>query len=233
LTQTKTCTKCGEGKPLSEFSRQSQNRTGYRSSCKVCNGSKDAYRLIPSDTSYLDGFDQWGDDLNGAAHPEYSTFIQRVIDAVERIDVELENALWARIRLEPSGCMTPQGISPTSKGYVIIAKNRGKYSSSSYHRTALEYTLGVFDKSLHTDHLCNNKRCCNPVHLRIATPAENAERGPHVRFTAEQVIDIYTRYHDRGETLSGLAEDYASHHSTIWHLVNRKTYRHITQEVGY
>lgn len=34
---TKTCTTCGEVKPLSEFVRKAQNKSGYSSQCLVCN----------------------------------------------------------------------------------------------------------------------------------------------------------------------------------------------------
>lgn len=33
---TKTCTKCGDTKDCSEFTKQASNKTGYRSRCKVC-----------------------------------------------------------------------------------------------------------------------------------------------------------------------------------------------------
>ena len=34
--QTKTCTKCGETKPVEEFSKNSRSSNGFRSRCKVC-----------------------------------------------------------------------------------------------------------------------------------------------------------------------------------------------------
>ena len=32
----KTCTKCGETKPLSEFSKNAQHKDGHQSQCRVC-----------------------------------------------------------------------------------------------------------------------------------------------------------------------------------------------------
>ena len=36
---SKTCSKCGETKPLSEFSKRSELKSGIRSACKTCAGS--------------------------------------------------------------------------------------------------------------------------------------------------------------------------------------------------
>ena len=36
----KRCTKCGELKPLSEFYKDSYQKSGYRPSCKICNNKQ-------------------------------------------------------------------------------------------------------------------------------------------------------------------------------------------------
>jgi hypothetical protein len=42
---TKTCTKCGETKPLSEFHRAAKGKDGTRPDCKMCvNAQHAAYR---------------------------------------------------------------------------------------------------------------------------------------------------------------------------------------------
>lgn len=36
---------------------------------------------------------------------------------------------------------------------------------------------GEIPKGLQLDHICRNRRCCNPDHLELVTPAENTRRG--------------------------------------------------------
>jgi 5-methylcytosine-specific restriction endonuclease McrA len=44
--EKKICTKCGEGKPLEEFKKDRRNKSGYTSTCKVCESErvKEYYR---------------------------------------------------------------------------------------------------------------------------------------------------------------------------------------------
>lgn len=46
------------------------------------------------------------------------------------------------------------------------------------HRVAYELTKGPIAPGLHLDHLCRNRRCCNPHHLEPVTCRENVNRSP-------------------------------------------------------
>lgn len=60
---------------------------------------------------------------------------------------------------------------------------RGGKSSSSEtgkgyaHRYAYEHYVGPIPEGMHLDHLCRNRKCCNPEHLEPVTPRENVLRG--------------------------------------------------------
>lgn len=43
------------------------------------------------------------------------------------------------------------------------------------HRYAYEQLVGEIPVGLQVDHLCHNRRCVNPEHLRLATNAQNME----------------------------------------------------------
>ena len=43
------------------------------------------------------------------------------------------------------------------------------------HRLAYELTIGDIPGDLTVDHLCRNRRCCNPAHLRLLTNEENGK----------------------------------------------------------
>ena len=46
------------------------------------------------------------------------------------------------------------------------------------HRWIWEVTNGPIPKGMQVDHFrCNNRQCCNPEHLKLASPRENTLRG--------------------------------------------------------
>lgn len=45
------------------------------------------------------------------------------------------------------------------------------------HRAAYELAIGPIPAGLDLDHLCRNRKCCNPEHLEPVTRSENLRRG--------------------------------------------------------
>jgi len=62
----------------------------------------------------------------------------------------------------------------TTKGYGL-QRIAGKYKA--VHRVIYQIVNGPLDDSLVMDHLCRNRRCCNPAHLEPVTSQENTLRG--------------------------------------------------------
>jgi len=67
-----------------------------------------------------------------------------------------------------------------SRGYGCVRINGTTYLS---HRVAYELLVGPIDAGLQIDHLCENKRCCNPNHLEAVTRKTNMERTAQARKT--------------------------------------------------
>ena len=78
----------------------------------------------------------------------------------------------SRVLLDrPQRCW-PWLSTTTSRGYgqMFVA---GKMVSA--HRIAYQLAHGLIPDGLQVDHICHNRRCCNPKHLRLATNAQNQE----------------------------------------------------------
>lgn len=62
----------------------------------------------------------------------------------------------------------------TPKGYGQITRTK---KTMLVHRYVYELAIGDIPKGLQLDHLCRNRKCCNPAHLEPVTPKENCMRG--------------------------------------------------------
>jgi len=51
----------------------------------------------------------------------------------------------------------------------------GKFQQRAAHRIIYGYYFGAVSDDLHLDHMCGNRGCVNPYHLRPVTPKQNAE----------------------------------------------------------
>jgi hypothetical protein len=64
-----------------------------------------------------------------------------------------------------------------SHGYAQIGwREKGKTRMVLVHRVAWEHLNGPIPEGHVVDHLCRNRRCIRPEHLRLLTNYENARR---------------------------------------------------------
>lgn len=90
---------------------------------------------------------------------------QRVLDRIwQRIDVREADDCW------------PWKLSIGSHGYGQIGWGRSgeERGMVTAHRAAWTAANGPIPEDLTVDHLCRNRVCCNPAHLRLLTNLENA-----------------------------------------------------------
>jgi hypothetical protein len=119
------------------------------------------------------------------------------------------------------------------------------------HRIAYELTHGSIPDGMQILHRCDNRPCCNPMHLYAGTHEENmrdrgergrtfrgrhkdnsrrprGERNPAAKVTAEQVTEIRKRYAAGGVTLLQLAREFGlSSPNTVWAIVHRTKWQEV------
>ena len=89
----------------------------------------------------------------------------------ERIKFNEENTCWEWI-----GTLY-------NNGYGRISINN---KSSYVHRLTYELYIGKIPTGKELDHLCRNRRCCNPEHLEAVTHRENIRRGKTGKHNSEK-----------------------------------------------
>lgn len=57
------------------------------------------------------------------------------------------------------------------------------------HRVVYELLVGPIEDGLVLDHLCRNRRCCNPKHMEPVTVRENTLRGEARLFQSTQLYE--------------------------------------------
>ena len=80
--------------------------------------------------------------------------------------------LLSLVDVQPNGCWNYTGR--IVDGYGRITYHAGGCGA---HRIAYMFMVGPIEKGLHIDHVCRNRRCCNPAHLEKVTPLVNRLRS--------------------------------------------------------
>lgn len=82
----------------------------------------------------------------------------------------LEERFWRKVEKgDIDECWEWKGAN-NGKGYGQIGYN-GKVKRA--HRISYEINIGEIPEGMQIDHICGNRSCVNPHHLRIATPTQN------------------------------------------------------------
>jgi HNH endonuclease len=83
--------------------------------------------------------------------------------------------IWTRVDVRADAECWPYLGALTTKGYGQFYFDGRRHQA---HRVAYERANGAIPDGLQLDHLCRNRRCCNPSHLEPVTPLENVRRSP-------------------------------------------------------
>lgn len=141
----KQCRDCHEVKPESLFCLSSQHRDKKYPACKACSKKR-------RDSAKALRVEREGKKLRG------------------RPPVPPEVRFHGLYSPEPmSGCWLWLG-STDPKGY---GKMLGWGKDEKAHRVSYRMYKGEIPAKMHVDHICRNRACVNPDHLRLLTGREN------------------------------------------------------------
>lgn len=133
-----------------------------------------------------------------------------------------------------NGCWEITSHKPGKSGYVHICRN-GK-ENISVHRWVYENYFGVIPQDYVVMHMCDNKICINPAHLKIGTQWANMRdctikgRRPHgnknggARLSKEEVSFLRADY-DSGINRKQIEEKYGVSKATVWRIGTRRSWK--------
>lgn len=112
----------------------------------------------------------------------------------------------------------------TQAGYAIKG-NSLPGASNRIHRFLYQELFGEIAEGNVIRHLCDNKRCINPEHLKEGSQAENILDTNRAKLTEDDALAI--RQNANGLTRKEAALKYGVTPTTITHIRSNKTWKHL------
>jgi hypothetical protein len=156
-------------------------------------------------------------------------------ETVTRV-LSLEERFWAKVdKGDVDDCWNWLGPLD-GNGYGVFSIDGRTVRAN---RMALELGKGPIPDGLIAMHLCDNRACCNPGHIRAGTQADNmldmrnkgrqakGERNGRSKLTAADVLAIRELYGSYVNSTGQLAKGFGVDKATIRAIVRGETWKHL------
>lgn len=130
-------------------------------------------------------------------------------------------------RIDENGCWNwTRRTIPNGYGQMYFIGEGNRRTAKYAHRISWLIHFGAIPTGMHVCHRCDNPRCCNPWHMFLGTPAENARdrkakgrnyQGKRKRFDRNRIREML----NAGRSIREIACEMGAHRTTIEKAVRR------------
>ena len=152
----------------------------------------------------------------------------------------IEKIMAVTAKDESTGCWNYNG-HVNAAGYGMYSLRQGSIKRQvQVHRMVWEHFNGPIPDGMCMLHECDNRRCCNPDHLRPGTHAENMtdaknrnrmKKGTDSNlavFNEDEVMSI-RRMYDDGVSVRSIAHKFLDSRWAIYQIGRRNTWKHLPE----
>lgn len=126
---------------------------------------------------------------------------------IPRFDESDKKRIYSKIQKEKGGCWLWTGYCKTN-AYPVVRLNNKHFV---LHRVIFKLEKGIDPGDNVVRHMCNNKKCCNPEHLKLGSYSENNKdtaKGFLLEDKREQIWCLYQKYGRVTKIAEHLGEKY-------------------------
>lgn len=148
--------------------------------------------------------------------------------------MSVSERFWSKVDKQgPDDCWEWTAAIDGGTGYGHFGID---YRIRQAHRIAWILTFGDIPDGMCVLHKCDNRACCNPVHLFLGTRKDNAVdmvmkgRQRAQKLVATQILEIRAHYKAGGISQLSLATEYGVSQAHISDIVCGMVWKHLQEE---
>lgn len=138
MTTTKQCSSCGEHKPLTEFSKQTSSKSGYRSLCKQCVSIRSALYYSKNSDKLKTKTREWYAENKESASSYGKVWREKNATYVKISKAEYEKKNREKFRLAAAKWRDKNRAKVNAKSRMQAKKNPDRYRAHCRNRAALK-----------------------------------------------------------------------------------------------